>query len=247
MKNCIFLLSVLIIFISAGGLWAQSKNAGASSNAVPDFGPAVTSASLTIGSDKHAGYVAQFDFPPKNLKKGWWRYLKTVARVKNRKTYWKLSVPPEKGSSNVPIEMFSEIKVDGNSSRLTLVLNSVNMDASTRKEYMQQTKNFLEEFKSKFYGDYIQQLIVAAEKQARKTSADHQRAVAKREKLIAKLEKSKARSADKDTTFEDEELVAAINTLGQLIAEKAAAVDASQKEIASLKKTLLNYIQKSGH
>ncbi|MEQ8810905.1 MAG: hypothetical protein RIG68_05495 [Imperialibacter sp.] len=247
MKNCIFLLSVLIILTSAAGVSAQSKNAGASSTAVPDFGPAVASASLTIGSDKHSGYTAQFDFPPKNLKKGWWRYLKTVARVKNRKTYWKLSVPPKKGSSNVPIEMFSEITIDGNSSILTLVLNSVNMDAPTRKEYMQQTKNFLQEFKSKFYGDYIQQLIIAAEKQAKKTSADHQKAVAKRQTLIAKLEKSKARSTDKDVAFEDGELVTAINDLGQLIAEKAAAVDASQKEIDSLKKTLLNYIQKSGH
>lgn len=212
---------------------------------VPEFGPQVATASLTIGSDKHNGYSAQFDFPPESLQKGWWKYLKTVARVKNRKTYWRLSVPPEKGSSTLPVEMFSAIAKQGSSSTLTLVLNAVNMDAATRKDYLQQTKNFLEEFKAKFYRDYVQQLIAHAEKRARKASKAERKAARKRLKIMASLGKLRTKSSGEEAAKEEKALLAELQLADQQVARKAADTHQVQEEIDFLKKALLQYVQKS--
>ena len=213
---------------------------------IPEFGPPVASTSLTIGSDKHNGYSAQFDFSPESLQKGWWKYLKTAARVKNRKTYWRLSVPPKKGSSTLPVEMFSAIAKQGTSSTLTLVLNGVNMDAATRKDYLQQTKNFLEEFKAKFYRDYVQQLIENAEKRAKKASAAQRKEAAKRMKIAASLDKLRAKSNGAEAAEEEKALLTELQLADQRVAQRAADTNKVQEEIDFLKKVLLQYIQKSG-
>ncbi len=244
MKNPISLLSVsIIVFFAQASLAQQAKSTNAGS--MPDFGPAVNTASLTIGSDQHTGYSALFDFDEKTVEKGWWRYLKRVARVKDRKTYWRLSIPPEKGTSNRPVEMFSEITKANDRTKLTLVLNGFNMVPNTKKDYLQQTKYFLEEFKAKFYGDYVQGLIIKAEKKAKKASQQHQKAIVKQQKLIISIEKARSKSSGMEAGagLSDQEVT--LENRNQTVALKAREVEAIQKEIASLKKILLTYIQKS--
>lgn len=244
MRNSCYITSVLLMLIAWPPDSALAQKQGEVVNKKPEFGPPISSATLTIGSDQHQGYAAQFDFPPKNLEQGWWRYLKKVARVKNRKTYWRLSFPPEKGESNVPVEMFSEIRETGSRTTLTLALNAINMDASTRKDYLTQTKNFLVEFKAKFYRDYIQELLIRAEKRERQLSKDHQKAISIRNRMQSKLATAQAKGG------EDNSKVAALSSdiskLNTIAEQKAAAVAEVEAEIEFLKKTLLGYVQQSG-
>jgi len=240
MKNHLVLLSVLLIFTSHNLCLAQKAKKPAQTSLSPDYDAEVVAATLTVGGEKHGGYSAQFDFAPDELEKGWWKYLKNSARVKNRKTYWALSIPPKKGESNIPVEMFSEIKKSGNKTVLTLVLNSVNMDAATRKLYLDQTRNFLQEFKAKFYRDYLQARLYDAEKRAAKASQEHQKYVSKSMKLKARLDGE----ANGDQA-EVSEVKAAFLLAESAEARKAEELKKIQEEIDFLKKTLLNYIQKA--
>jgi len=100
---------------------------------------------------------------------------------------------------------------------------------------MGQTKNFLQEFKAKYYGDYIQTKLEDAEKRAYKASKEHQKYVATTIKLKSKLARDPGNSEVKNAYLE------------ALAAEskKEEGLKKIQSEIEFLKKTLFNYIQKS--
>ncbi len=240
------LIALTVCFFCLPALLLAQKSSPEPLKTIPSFTAEIKAADLTIDGEKHNGFVTPFDFPDRNVEKGWWKYISGVARVKDRKTYWILSVPPKKGESNVPVVMYSSIKRTGNASSLTLALNASEMDAAVKKDYMAQARNFLWEFKAGFYRDYIQQQITAAEKTAKATSKRQQKHL----KIAAKLKKSAAKEQSKSGN----EAASGKNSplSSKLAATEAEAAKAGtelariEAHIELLKKTLLGYIEKSG-
>lgn len=243
MLNRLILLTVYLTFAQSGYLFAQKGVA--EPRVAPAYIAGAQSTVLVVDDEKHGGYITEFHFPEKILEKGWWKYLSKTARVKDRKTYWILTVPPEKGESTQPLIMYSSIKKTGNTSSLALTLNTSQMDDDARKDYMTQTKNFLLEFKAKFYRDHVQELIKAAEKQARSVSRKQQKyhsQTAKAEKALSKERLRKGEDVD-------------LSTKAAKLTSKAAAAKAEaerlgtqlekiQADIDQLKRALLSYIEK---
>lgn len=245
MKNRLSLLTVFLFLITAGNISAQATKTPSGQN--PVFDPDLKMAQLSVDNLSHSGYSTGFEFTATNVEKGWWKYLSSVARVKNRKTYWILTVPPKKGESNQAVVMYSSIKAIGKASTLTLALDASQMDSKVKKDYLDQTKKFVAEFKAKLYGDHIQDRIRASEKEARVVSRQQQKLmkkVLKRRRSLAKEKKKEAVLSDSS----EESTPAPASELAKMeaeVARKGGELDRVKAEIELLKQTLLNYIEKA--
>ena len=245
MKNRLSLLTVFLFLINAGSISAQT--AKTLLGKAPFFDSEIKTAQLSVDNVSHSGYSTGFDFTATNVEKGWWKYLSSVARVKDRKTYWILTVPPKKGESSQAVVMYSSIKAVGKTSTLTLALDASQMDRKVREDYLDQTKKFVAEFKAKFYGDDIQDRIRASEKEARAISKRQQKLMKKVLKLRRSLAKEKKKEevpsgSAKEGAAPDSEIA----NMESEIARKGAELERVKTEIEFLKQTLLNYIEKTG-
>lgn len=238
MLNRLVLFSTFFIAVHIPFTRAQA------SFSAPQYYSQVSPASLPVSGKSHAGYVTSFDFPLETLEKGWWKYISDFARVKNRKTYWILTVPPQKGQSNRPVVMYSAVKKTREAATLTLALDASDMDEAAKKEYLGQTRNFLTEFKLKLYRDHIQQLIRQAEKAALKKSREQQRLVAEGLSLRAAIDRERQKTS--------ETLSPRLKSLMAELEKTDAATKRTEKEISrinsqigGLKSALATYLAKS--
>ncbi|UXP30591.1 hypothetical protein N6H18_09515 [Reichenbachiella agarivorans] len=133
----------------------------------------VYESTLSIGTTHYKGFSTRFTQPYKEVKKTWWKYIRTKAHIFNNKTHYTLTVPPKKGESNTAIQFISVIE---NGSKQQSILTVAPIDAALSAEQLATLRKDLQvllvDFKINYFTRILQQKIDQQEKDNHKLSKE---------------------------------------------------------------------------
>lgn len=118
------------------------------------------------------GYSTLFKQPYKEVKKTWWKYIKSKAIIDNHITYYDLKIPDIDREANTDIYLVSQLNgTDSSEYRtLKLALRTHNLAEEEIESLNQEMKEMLVEFKTAYFVSSLQEKIEGQEKLAIKLS-----------------------------------------------------------------------------
>lgn len=121
------------------------------------FDSKITNATLQIGEGALPGFKTQFDFPPQNVEKGWWKYAKKFALPKNMRSHYEVTIPATNDSRSVVI--YTTKEKSGNGTLFSLGLKQEGMSEEEKTKFSGQARALLLDFKRWYYlREYEEQL-----------------------------------------------------------------------------------------
>lgn len=150
-------------------------------NAQSQFDAKVEHVSISIGGEKRVGYKTVFDFSREEVRHGWWKYAKKFGRPINMKSHYKVVVPSSETDGNVDIEIIAQTDETPKGSIFFLGLEN--------KEYEEQVKKILIDFKKELYLKGALEKIQKNQKKAKVLSKAFSSSLSREEKstLLDKL------------------------------------------------------------
>lgn len=134
-----------------------------------DYSLAISSASFTADGKTFAGYQTSFTQPFKEIKKEWWRYIKTKTYIYNAKTYYILTIPA-KEDSNMELDFISALENSRNRTYLNVAQVEQGLSSEQQAQLNKDLKNLLIDFKIQYYTDILQTKIDSKEREIKKLS-----------------------------------------------------------------------------
>ena len=101
---------------------------------------------MTINDEKVDGYESYFDFKPKDVEKGFWRYCREFTIPLNMKSYYQIKIPPSQNEGNVDIIFFSQTIEKDRGSILQVALNTKGIPSPQLSSYNYQILRMLSDF-----------------------------------------------------------------------------------------------------
>jgi|GEM_PF-1304124 len=147
------LLIFFVFFMSYCG-WSQ------------DFSAQINPDKLTIDGKARDGISTSFDFPAKEVERGWWRYSREFGRPLNMRGYYKVTVPSEVNSGNVDIILLSKTLGSKTGCKFFVALDQENVPKTKVAAYNAQIKTILQDFKKAYYIEELGEILGKAEKKA---------------------------------------------------------------------------------
>lgn len=135
-----------------------------------DFSLSISDAKVTIDGKARAGFMVDFDYSVKDTEKGWWRYSRSFGRPLNMRGYYQVTIPSGVNSGNVDITLLSKTFATKKGARFFLALDEEGLPADKVKNYQQQVKVILKDFKKSYYITQLEERLEDVEKKAKKAS-----------------------------------------------------------------------------
>jgi hypothetical protein len=135
-------------------------------------------ANLTLEGKALQGFQTYFEFTAEEVTRAFWQYSKSFAHTENRKSFYKIIVPPENKETDQPFVLFGKPTKNGNTSYFTLAIDLESID-DDKDKYLQQVRLMLIEFKVDLYMNHYQDKINELSIKAKKLSKAHQKALKK--------------------------------------------------------------------
>ena len=136
-------------------------------------------ATLVIEGKNVAGYEVYIEFPVEQVNKSFWKYAKGFGHLENRKSYYKVTVPPAEQEFSETI-LYGKPKANGSTTIFGLA-PELGDDQENQNVYLEQVKMILLEFKVDTYMKDFQEKINDLTKEASKLSKSHQKLLKKGE------------------------------------------------------------------
>ncbi|WP_421891689.1 hypothetical protein [Marinoscillum sp.] len=135
-----------------------------------DFSAEIRADKLTIDGKARDGISTSFDFPAREVERGWWRYSREFGRPLNMRGYYKVTIPSEVNSGNVDITLLSKTLSSKTGCKFFLVLDQEHVPVTKVAAYNAQIKTILQDFKKTYYIDELGETLEKAEKKAASAS-----------------------------------------------------------------------------
>lgn len=148
------------------------------------FSPEIKKERLTIEGKARDGFLTSFDFPQKDVERGWWSYSRNFGRPLNMKGYYQVTIPSVVNSGNVDLELFSRTLGSKSGSRFFLALNHDKVPKEKIADYDGQVKTILQDFKQNYYIEQLEDRLESVEKKAKKVSKKVMKGKGKEKALI---------------------------------------------------------------
>lgn len=130
-----------------------------------NFSIDVTGSSFNIGTIQHKGYKTTFTEPNEDIKKAWWRYIKSKAYIFNHKTHYELKIPSKRTEQKVVL--VSKLSSDNTKRATTLhiaISQEIKLTKQEKSEFNADIKALLIDFKVSYYTEILQYNIKEQEK-----------------------------------------------------------------------------------
>lgn len=185
-------------------LFSIALLASPSSTSAQTYSLHIGSIQFLLDTTYYSGYETKFVQLNSEVKKEWWRYVKSKAHIFNMKTHYILTVPVEKGTSNVPLKFVSVINLDSltQASTLRCAIMASDMDDNQQKKVGTELIALMKDFKVHYFTKLIQNEIDVNESATKKISAEMHKYYAENAKLVEKsqgqstIQKNKAKIED---------------------------------------------------
>ena len=122
-----------------------------------------------------SGYSTQFLQPGKEVKKAWWRYIKSKAVINNQVTHYDLKFPGEKGSKDVLAVSIFEANDSTGISTLSVAIRPDSLNSLGFRDLNLELKTMLLDFKVSYFTGILQHQIKSQEKKATQLSVQIQK------------------------------------------------------------------------
>jgi hypothetical protein len=195
----------------------------------------ITQNHFKLDAVDYDGFVTQFSQAHKEVKKEWWRYIKAKALIFNHKSYYELTIPTQKGSSNVPLKFVSQLSEDSISriSSLNCAIINDGMDTNDKKEFDKQLIVLLKDFKISYFTKLIQVEINKNESKAQEISTDMNKYYSSNSKLKVGGEKNPQKKSGYRSIINDNNKK--IEALNIELRETETALDGLKNELNRIK------------
>ncbi len=124
-----------------------------------------------------AGYITDFHFSRKDIRRGWWEYARKFGNPINMKEYYKVKIPASYTDGNVDLMIFSKIE-----EREVRIMFFLGIEES---EFKEQIQTIIVEFKRNFYINKILEEIEHRNKEAATLSESYSSTFISEEKQVA--------------------------------------------------------------
>jgi hypothetical protein len=156
-----------------------------------EFPKEVSPATLEISGQKMEGFETDFDFSEKEIYFGWWKYAKQFSRPRNQRTHYESTIPETRDAKE--ILLFAKVQTTEEPYlAFQLGLKSTGMSEDQKKQYMDQLKAIIWDFKRWFYRKHWQAKLEDCEKshpEQNQNWSEWIRFAREREAIIASMKK----------------------------------------------------------
>lgn len=137
-----------------------------------DYSLSVTSTSFEIDGKSYSGYSTQFTQSYSEVKKEWWRYIKSLTYIYNAKTHYRLTIPA-KGESNTELEFVSVLDKTASKTAILKVSPILEgLDDGQSAQFKKELKLLVVDFKIQYFTEILQEKIKDKEKEVEKLSKE---------------------------------------------------------------------------
>lgn len=112
--------------------------------------------------------------------KGFWKFSKAYGYAVSYKTYYEVTIAPDKNESNVAVKIMGKAEDESGNCRFYLAVKKEEMPDDAYQELNKTMKQMLLTFKQNFYIDQLENQIVSNTKQAVRVSKQYERAKKKK-------------------------------------------------------------------
>ncbi|MCV9387584.1 hypothetical protein [Reichenbachiella ulvae] len=132
----------------------------------------ISAASFEIDGKSHSGYRTEFTQPYSEIKKEWWRYVKSITYLYNAKSHYILTIPA-KGDSNTELQFISVLDKTSNKGAVLKVAPILEgLDEGQVTQFKKELKLLLVDFKIQYFTEMLQEKIEDKEKEIEKLSKE---------------------------------------------------------------------------
>ncbi len=130
---------------------------------------------IEVNEKVYIGLSTRFAFNEKQVKKGFWRYCKSFAKLVNQKTYYEVVIPASENEANTDVFLYATIQEQEEEAVFSLALSEDKLQNDQIPRYKTQVRSIIVDFKKEFYISYWQKDIDRHTKEAAKLSKRYER------------------------------------------------------------------------
>lgn len=158
-----------------------------------DFTPRTTPGKLTIESASYPAHKTYLDFDHEGVERAWWKFAKGFGRSLNMRKYYQTTIPPGVANEGtVAIVLLSKSIKYGQGTMFYLALDNDGIPDEKEKEYLDEVRQLLYEFKLRTYVTYYEERLETLEKKLARATRKLDRSggnVREEEKWFREMEK----------------------------------------------------------
>ncbi len=140
---------------------------------------------FNIDGKKLVGYESSFDFTKEEVRKGWWRYVRSFGSPVDMRTYYLVKIPAQSTDGNVDLNIYAQTTGEKGPAKFKIGIED--------KKYKVQVEELIKVFKKDFYIQYYLAKLKVKEEEAERIANDYASTSidTEKEKLLTALNKKK--------------------------------------------------------